>query len=84
MLYGSDCDDEPRAHCQITVFAEEHDEQFRVRFDDETASQTLDSPVQNWLRPTRKKGILYAHACQLHSLCINYTVIIIAECSKIT
>ena len=64
MLYGSDCDDdEPRARCQIIVFAEEHDEQIRVRFDDVTASQTLDSPVQNWLRPTREKGILYAYAC---------------------
>ncbi len=52
VLYGSDCDDEPRACCQITVFAEEHDEQIRVRFDDVTASQTLASPVQKGERPT--------------------------------
>ena len=43
MLYGSNCV-VPNFH--VTFLAEEHDEQFRVRFDDETASQTLASPVQ--------------------------------------
>ena len=61
MLYGSDCDDE--LSLQMTVLAEEHDEQIRVRFDDVTASQTLASPLQKGERPAQKKGSLYA---QLH------------------
>ena len=61
MLYGSDCDDE--LSLQITVLAEEHDEQIRVRFDDVTASQTLTSPLQKGERPAQKEGSLYA---QLH------------------
>lgn len=76
MLYGSDCD-EPRFH--ITVFAEEHDEQFRVRFADVTALQTLASPLQKEERPTREKGTcirmyISMHACQLCSL-YNYIYI---------